>query len=190
VNGSPDDLRRFYLKAKGRTQNYNDFSKNAWEAFDDIRVRSILETTPELGNESDFSFHRLYPVPDKVMRLPYDRSRAESLLKRLGLSTEGLQTGYDWENDNWGHKWGCTDVSACHEKSEDGSFEFLNYCFETPWAPPIPFMNEVSKDFPSLSFVLNYEEPGMAFEGKAIWEDGECMFDDTWEMEEEEYSEE
>jgi hypothetical protein len=45
------------------------------------------------------------------------------------------------------------------------------------------FMRKVIRDFPELSFTLQYEEPGMAFAGEAIWENGECVSEDCWEME-------
>jgi hypothetical protein len=183
VTGDAKDLERFRLQACGHTHNYNEYRNNTWEAFDDIRLKSILETPPDSGEPSDLSFHRLCPVPTEVMCLPYDTGQAEKLLKRLGLETSEIICGYEWESDNWGCKWGSTGVCTHH------SDEYLQYSFETAWAPPLPLLHKVAKDFPELGFTLSYEEPGMAFEGEAHWEQGECAEDRCWEFEEEDSEE-
>jgi hypothetical protein len=43
----------------------------------------------------------------------------------------------------------------------------LIYAFETAWSPPIPFLDRVAKQWVNLTFVLEYEEPGMGFKGLA-----------------------
>ena len=181
VSGSPDEVKRFRLKAKGAVQNYNDYRGNEWEAFDDIRLRALTQSPPELGDPSDLSFHRLYPVPNEVMSLPYDSGQRNKILTKLGMSTEGL-SGYNWENAYWGVKWGARSVHA-HE-DEDG--RSIHYSFDTAWGPPMGLMEKIVKDFPELSFTLGYEEPGMAFAGKISWQDGECVSEDSWEMENDE----
>ena len=178
VSGKPDDVTRFRLKAKGAVQNYNDYRGNEWEAFDDIRLRALTQSPPELGDSSELSFHSLYPVPNEVMSLPYDSSQRIKILTKLGMPTEGL-AGYEWENTHWGVKWGARGVDA----HEDSSGECIHYIFDTPWGPPMEFMRKVIRDFPELSFTLHYEEPGMAFAGEVIWENGECVSEDSWEME-------
>jgi hypothetical protein len=51
---------------------------------------------------------------------------------------------------------------------------------------------KVSKDFPTLTFSLHYEEGGMGFAGEAEWNGGECTSDDCydieWDEEEEEWN--
>ena len=43
----------------------------------------------------------------------------------------------------------------------------LVYRFVTPWKPPTAFFQRVSELWPTLVFVLDYEEPRMAFRGLA-----------------------
>ena len=178
VSGKPDDVKRFRLKAKGAVQNYNDYRGNEWEAFDDIRLIALTQSPPELGDSSDLSFHRLYPVPNEVMSLPYDAGSRKKILTRLGMDTSGT-SGYNWEVNHWGVKWGARDVHA----HEDDSGEYIRYDFDTAWGPPMDFMTKIAEDFPELGFSLSYEEPGMAFAGEVIWENGECVSEDSWEIE-------
>lgn len=191
VSGKPEDVIRFRNKARGRTHAYNDFDyspigEGSWGGFDKIRLLSILETPPELGEAKELSFHRLYPIPDKVMSLPYDHRSAIRLLEHLGLETDDVVTGYNWESAHWGHKWGCSDVCTHHDPND----KYLQYTFETPWSPSIQWLNKVAGDYPELDFDLQFEEPGMAFQGVSSWSNGECIRDEVWELEEEEYSEE
>jgi hypothetical protein len=43
----------------------------------------------------------------------------------------------------------------------------MEYSFDTAWSPPIEFFENLAKQWPSLTFVLQYEELGMAFKGIA-----------------------
>jgi len=69
---------------------------------------------------------------------------------------------YDWRVEHWGTKW---DVQGDLVYDDE---EYLEYCFESAWSPPTPFLEKVSKDFPLLRFVLKYEEEGIGFIGRAI----------------------
>jgi hypothetical protein len=93
--------------------------------------------------------------------------------------------GYNWESQHWGCKWGASETSLeCEEDT------FLSYSFSTPWGPPIEFLHKVSKDWPTLSFEIEYEEPGMGFAGRSVFDEGEVSFAEEWEPEYEEEEEE
>ena len=79
---------------------------------------------------------------------------------------------YDWCVNNWGTKW---DVDAEVLHQEDC---FVQYRFDSAWSPPISFLEKVCKDFPSLSFELEYYEPGMGYAGKAYFDNGEFSGED------------
>lgn len=183
ITGPPEDVARFIEKAEGPRQNYNEISGSVWPLHDDIRVRARISVTPEPGDVSVFSFHSLYPVPDEVMRLPYDDNTAIKIGELLGISVE--HGGYRWESNHWGCKWGACDVDIS-ERGED----YVQYMFNTPWGAPMDFFNKVAKDWPTLTFSLTFEEPGMGFAGEATWELGECFGVREWEMEDEEYGDE
>lgn len=68
---------------------------------------------------------------------------------------------YDWNVRNWGTKW---DVANSDEDSYpeteliEDTETFLQYSFNTAWSPPIPVINLLSKQYPSLKINLDYEE--------------------------------
>ena len=68
---------------------------------------------------------------------------------------------YDWNVRNWGTKW---DVAVSHDDNypdtelvEDWS-DRLIYSFNTAWSPPFPAIENLSKQYPNLTFNISYEE--------------------------------
>lgn len=181
VTGPEDQIRKFKEKANGPTVTYNDFRFDGgeWPINDDVRLKALSEALPEPGPVSVFSFHALFPVPEEIRKMPYDGNRAKKIGEAIGL--EVTQGGYEWENENWGCKWGACEPSLC-----DMNSDYLNYSFDTAWAPPLLFIEKVSEDWPELSFEISYSEPGMAFEGKALYSGGIEEFHDQWELEHDE----
>lgn len=77
---------------------------------------------------------------------------------------------YNWCIEHWGTKW---PESEC-----DGPFvgdESIEFTFETAWAPPIAGFAYISAMFPTLTFTLAYDEPGMCFLGAAIMRRGQVV---------------
>jgi hypothetical protein len=101
------------------------------------------------GERSVLNFHSLVPVPLEVVSAGYDPA------------------GYDWEQTRWGCKWG-----ACSATLVDEWEGFLDYSFETPWTPPLPFLSALAPHWPSLKFLLDYEEMSMGFKGIAKFMNG------------------
>jgi len=96
----------------------------------------------EADNENALNFHSFIPVPADILASGYD------------------PLGYEWELANWGSKWG-----ACHSKLLDEWEGHLEYAFDTAWTPPLAFLTHVAPLWPSLIFLLEYEEMGMGFKG-------------------------
>lgn len=63
---------------------------------------------------------------------------------------------YNWNINNFGCKWDCSDVYVYTEKDESPSF--FQVQFQTPWSPPEEFFQTLMNRFPSLSMTLNWEE--------------------------------
>jgi len=99
------------------------------------------------------NFHGLLPIPEAVLAAGYG------------------EAGMNWERQNWGCKWGAQDTTILDEWENRVEYEFL-----TAWAPPIEFFQTVAVQWPNLTFILEYEEPGMVFKGLAKFE-GE-LFED------------
>jgi hypothetical protein len=103
---------------------------------------SPWDTPPEGEKPCVLNFHSLVPVPEAVLKAGYELA------------------GYDWELKNWGCKWG-----ACQADLVDDNGCELVYGFDTAWSPPLAFLEHASKQWPSLTFILEYEESGNAFKG-------------------------
>ena len=62
--------------------------------------------------------------------------------------------------------------------------------FDTAWGPPMEFLTKISGDWATLSFEIEYEEPGMGFAGRSVFDNGEVSFAEEWEPEYEDEEEE
>src|SRR5207245_1066396 len=89
----------------------------------------------DVGREGPdpLNFHSLCPVPEALVKEGYN------------------EAAYDWTRANWGCKWGARDVQILDEW--DG---IVIYEFNTAWAPPVEFLEHVSKEWPQLAFELAY----------------------------------
>jgi hypothetical protein len=93
----------------------------------------------DLGKKAgytDLSLHAFYPLPG-----------------------EEAENWYNWCTRHWGTKW---DIDAELKIATD---DYLEYSFESAWAPPDAWLEEVSKQFPALAFRLQYDEPDQALTG-------------------------
>ena len=170
IEGDEASLAAFRVQAHGRMHKYvNYYETDAWPVYDDVRIKALLETDPEESSEVvAFSFHALYPVPSDFLRFPYDDNSAIKLGEKVGDPRP--YGGYKWENLHWGCKWGASDSELISKTS--GS---LQYYFSTAWSPPSALIMKVSRDYPSLTFTLEYSEEGMGFEGHETYKNGESI---------------
>ena len=185
VTGPEEDLARFVRKAKGHTASYNSIhDSETWEVFDDIRIASVASMNPEPGEVSDLSFHALCPVPAEIRRLGFDDNTAKKVADIAGVKYPGVG-GYGWQSANWGTKWEPNLEYADVENSD-----YAQYGFDTAWSPPETLIEKVSVDWPTLTFRLEYEEPGMNFAGCCEYEAGSLTFAEERECEYEDEEEE
>ena len=68
----------------------------------------------------------------------------------------------------WGCKWDAID-SDMYLNSDGKSAE---YSFTTPWCPPETWLFEVSKMYPTLEFILWFDEESRAFRGETVVKNG------------------
>jgi hypothetical protein len=92
--------------------------------------------------ECVLNFHSLLPVPPEVLSAGYE------------------SIGYEWELKNWGCKWGAGSARLVEEWEGH-----LEYTFLSAWSPPIPFLSNIAPLWPTLLFLLDYEEMGIGFKG-------------------------
>ena len=76
---------------------------------------------------------------------------------------------YAWRLQHWGVKWNHPGLSTL-EVLTHGDFGELVAEFDTPWGPPLPFMEALAREYPALSLRLHYEEQGNDVHG--VWKAG------------------
>jgi hypothetical protein len=81
----------------------------------------------------------------------------------------------DTYTNAWGTKWDLTESEQRQVATE--LLETGSSFFDTAWSPPIPAIEALSRQFPEVSFQLDYCELGMFFAGIATFKDGDCHDD-------------
>ena len=94
--------------------------------------------------EDVLNFHGLVPIPPEVLAAGYQPG------------------GKAWERRHWGCNFGAC-RAAVTEQWQGG----VLYEFDTAWSPSVRFVESVSRAWPTLLFVLDYEEPILGFKGLA-----------------------
>ena len=89
--------------------------------------------------------------------------------KYMGVLSE---RAYDWCLQNWGCKWGDSDLIY---KTDD--YGVIEIYFSTPWGPPDAGIANLSTIFPELTFSLAYHEDGMQFAGGFSYNNGVRLVD-------------
>jgi hypothetical protein len=130
-------------------------------ANDIARLKALAKPQDEYA-QSDLSLASLYPIPEGIY---------EGELGPEELIKYGAHNWYRWCREHWGTKW---DIQA---RLIEETPDFLAYRFESAWSPPVSWLKKVAADFPSLRFVLQYDEPGMGFAGVAIAAQGNLIVD-------------
>lgn len=90
--------------------------------------------------------------------------------KQAAIAATGYASWWEWQHANWGVKWGDSDTYLV---DHDDSLTSMK--FDTPWGPPDTGMMKVSAKFPTLTFLLEYNEPGMGFMGVLVYDNGEVI---------------
>ena len=145
VKGEKADLILFQTKVKGTHATYT-LSEAEKEMY---KRMGESEKNEEVHN---FTFNSLVPVPQEVLEAGFNG------------------VGYNWQSENWGTKWDIHGANVMDESDEE-----VIYSFDTAWAPPEPWVKQVSALFPKLTFELAYFEPGMMFAGYMIYQNDEVI---------------
>lgn len=81
-----------------------------------------------------FSFHAIVPIPPHVLASQWD------------------PTGYNWQRENWGTKWGAYDYGPVKHSKHS-----VTYTFDTAWSPPLPVLRQASHRW-GVVVALSYHE--------------------------------
>lgn len=165
------------------------------ESFIDLVKVKIIDDDFEL-------FKTLIPMPKELDGTKKDfepESKNEDLIKKYGADN-----WYDWCNTNWGTKWGDYETQSDgiehhseyeYSHKENGLLDYdngvsiltgessIHFSYDTAWSPGAEELaNAICKQFPTLRGFISYEEPGMCFAGNLVFQNGEIISDESWEM--------
>ena len=93
-------------------------------------------------------------------------------MNKANIKKFGSPDWYDWNCENYGSKW--SDFDGVFGQVSDNE---INATFMSAWSPIGEGIRNVSKQFPTLDFVLSYDEGGMAFCGGYAFRNGEIFAD-------------
>lgn len=139
-----------------------------------LRIKSngekMLEFLEMVKNEKgEFTMNKLVPMPAELedTTSPVSENVSEEEKKRLN-DMYGATNWYDWHCKFWGCKWDANDSGFW----KDGDDWIIT--FQTPWGPPCEFMKNISKQFPKMTFILQFADEGIGQYplGQATYIDG------------------
>lgn len=143
-------------------------SENELKKFSD-KAKLMYKNVEGQKEKTEISLQNFLPLPEELVGTTApNKDKNTELIKKYGADN-----WYDWQVKNWGTKW---DIIATLSKQVKGKLVFH---FDSAWSPPCPAFVHISKMFPKLKFVLEYEEGGMGYYGRLISKDGlhhdECL---------------
>ena len=152
-----------HLEVTGDEKQLQEFVEKSLTKYDD--------------EEDRFTFNGTHPMPEELSITKGTQTQEEKAQAILNLANHGYTDWYEWHIGEWGTKWDASDPYINHNDKD-----YFSVNFESAWAPPVQWIDNIMKDFPDLSFILEYEEPGMGFGGRLTAE-YEVIWDDfTWDL--------
>ena len=137
-------------------------------------------TAGELQAHENFRIlDNLFPTPKELKDTTkgYYGEGTEKQIKqeemnKANLKKFGAPDWYEWNCKNYGSKW--SDLDGVFGQVSDNE---INMTFMSAWSPIGEGIRNVSKQFPTLDFILSYDEGGMAFCGGYAFRNGEIFAD-------------
>ena len=124
------------------------------------------------NEEGRVTFNKLIPMPKALENtratFPHDVNDAhKSNLKK----NYGAVDWYEWRMNNWGVKW-----DASESEIFGGLDDEVTLTFKTPWGPPEQFMKTLSREYPTVRFILQFADEfiGAVPLGEVLYEGGEA----------------
>lgn len=190
IHGDPETLRAFVAYAEGPAGTSIDGAETAL-----LSAHRFIPMPKELAETASGSFGSIgydawYGNAGRILEYPWVKDagvtsqeqlkeflRAEdSLYEEMAnrykdnLERFGFPTWYEWAVQHWGTKWGLYEVQPT---CADFEYRQISYTLLTAWSPPVPVIQAMSKQFPSLMFCLDYFEGGAGFMGSCVYENGQ-----------------
>ena len=136
------------------------------------------------GTDQINIFDSLIPMPKELGDTQSPVNLADKGKNKELISKYGADNWYDWKIDNWGTKWGDYEVStSTFAECNSPDDWYITYNYTTAWSPgENELANAICKHFPTLKAMIQYEEPGMAFAGETLINNGKIVKQECWEM--------
>jgi Ferredoxin-like domain in Api92-like protein len=155
IEGSPEQVKSLIKQMDKPFVNYVESHGDL--AFN---VKQIKYVNPI------FAFHNIYNykdagITDEQYHSQPVRKDGESFAEFMQFNTNDW---YNFNNREWGTKW---DVAVSEdnkypdttiEEAENGENYVVHYNFNTAWSRPLPALQKLSAQYPTLLFTLSYEE--------------------------------
>ena len=136
------------------------------------KVLDVLELLKD--EDGEMTFNKIVPMPKELegTTSPVQDTVPEEERNKL-VEKYGADNWYDWRCKNWGVKWDASESGFW----KDGDDWIIS--FQTPWGPPIEFIQKMSKQFDKMTFELQYADESEGWQpiGEAIISDGSVMYD-------------
>lgn len=154
ITGSAEDIADFKEKASQPKTTY-------WEGKEEV-------------DEAVLSFMNFIAPPQEALASgEYYGTHGWSEGKEVGRTPNNW---YEFNNREWGTKWDASDEDLTVDDTE-----YLEYNFQTAWAPPTPVFQAMAEQYKNLVFEIHCVEEqgwGVDFEGR----DGELTTTDEWDI--------
>ena len=140
-------------------------------------VKGLKDNKETKGADNIDILDTYYPTPTDL-RIEEgffgdEKQKELDVLYAANSEKYGHRSWYDWNCENWGSKW-----SDCDTDLQDDS-EGLNeivFTFQTAWSPISPGIKHISSLFPTLGFVLSYDEESGSYIGAEAYLAGETLY--------------
>ena len=146
---------------------------------DEKQLRKFVEkSTTDIEKDDEFSFNGTHPMP-KTLRITAGThlSFIEKIKRYINIKLYKHDNWYNWSIANWGTKW-----DACESYIDHNDINYFAVTFDTAWAPPVSWIENIMQDFPDLQFTLEYEESGMGYGGRLTAQHDKIWDDFTWDI--------
>ena len=122
---------------------------------DEIQLREFVEKSlvspeeNEIHDRTEFSFNGTHPMPEDLNITKGTQTQDEEEQALLNKAKYGYTDWYEWKCAEWGTKWDAVESYIDHN-----DINYFAVTFDTAWAPPVSWIENIMKDFPDLQFIL------------------------------------
>lgn len=140
-------------------------------------VKGLKDNKEAKGVENICILDTYFPTPDELSipegSFGEDKQKELDVLYAANIEKYGHRSWYDWNCENRGSKW--SDCSTYLHDDSEGLNEIV-FTFETAWSPIGQGIQHISSLFPTLGFVMSYDEEGGFYVGAEAYLAGAQLY--------------